>query len=934
MKKIFTQDKDLLVVNGKRTIKSFIKISGSKHAALHLTGIIPLLRGKIVIKDYPNISDTKKMLEIYSSMGMKVKWTKNGVEIENNDFFYNEELLYKAKELRSSVLLLGNLLILNKYVQLPKPGGDKINKTGSGKTRNLKEFISLLKLFNVDVAEDENFITAKIDGNLHGNFTIDLADKNIFDYASGNNRTALAIILAVGNVGTTIIKHPLKVAEIDSLIDLLKEIKVNISYDHEEDLITIVGNGPINLTKTHNATIIPDKCEIVFWIIYAHLVGKEVKIKFNSVFKKYNLDNFGPLFRVNETIFKKINIEIKQIGDNEFLINGKNKNLNPYQLILDHLETEYDGRVMDASPYYIPLFTQINGESSYLDDKFGSSRSEFVCEMNKLCAKASIDDNEVAHVFGKTKLDGLHKVLKADEIRGAGALLLSLLAIKKTNFLMGANSIYRGNNYISKLIANDVDIKFGYKAGRDELANLKLCDVREIVFIAERKFAAILKDDEIIIFTDVSFKEIFFASFLNKRRMGAQKLYTISENIEACSPERLRLLDNKDSVSVSSLSDHEKQKTFIVKVDKSKINKPADLDEFIGVNVGNEKFFASRCISPLKYSVFLNQIKKIIKNPDVKLAPLLVSIGITHGCNYSCSFCYAADMKNGKMIKRDKLLSLIEDFSDMGVKVLRYIGNGEASTHPSFIESLLLAKASGMGTFIITNGSMTQSYSRLFAACFDFIRVSLNTIDPDQYVKVHGVNSKMFDLVKQGLKNINDYKKSLNKRLITGISYVLDETNYKQIPEMVRISKKLGANFILLKENHFNKLSAEKMSEIKTVLKELLEKYSNGDFRFVPEIFKYNVDGLDPDYYKGSAGCLITNTRCIIDANGDVMSCGQRGKKCYAEWGNLNNQTFKSIIFGKIRTDADNRRAKQSKVCDLCLFKDTHLAIGKSLENL
>ncbi len=923
------KDSNILVIEPSKAKINTVQISGSKHSALQLLGALPIIKGDIEIADLPDIEDINNVLEIYKSFGISVTKRKNITTISTKKFVYDDSVIHLSTKLRSSILMLGSVLIRNKYISLPRPGGDQIEK---GKVRSTQEFITLLKLFGIDVKENKNKIIARITKHLNGNKIIDLADKKKFPHKSGSNRTALAIILATGNIGKTEIKNPLKAAEIDFLVDSLERMGVNIYLNKDNNTLVIYGNNLIKKEEKIRIVITPDKCEIIFWIIYACLLKKSINIKFNPYFKNYMVSNLGPLYSINETIFSKIGIKLTKKSENVFNIKP-NKTLKPYDLFISNPETEYDGKILDAAPYFITLFTQITGKSKYLDGKFGSTRVMYGYELNKLGSNFRINPNtDIATIKGKTKLDADFEWIRGEDIRGAGALLLALLKINKKNVLIGANHLERGNDYIDKLKVNGIKFRFGYSFTKDDLAYFSKYLVKQIRFIKDNEFGIELENGDCINIKEVTFNEVFFSLFLHPSRMGAQKIYSLSKLISKKPWNKINIKNKSSSEITLSVYLKNKCTNYTVLIDKEKINKQSDLKEFISIKIKGINYFATRCMTPLKYSIYLKQIKKIISNPNKKEVPLLITIGISHRCNFACSFCYAANNKNGTIISKEKLLSSIEEFSNLGIKVLRFCGNGEATIHPNFMEAILLAKASGMGTFIITNGSTLDVYPKLFNVCFDFLRVSMNTNDEKKYQELHKVDNKMLDRVKSGLTKVNGNKKILNKNIITGLTFVLDTYDYFEMEKMILIGKEFNVNFVFFKENDYNRIDQNKADEIRNILKNLSNIYETNNFKIVPEIFRYDFKELNPEYYNGEAGCLVTGTRCIVDANGDVMSCAQRGKKGYALWGNINNNSFKDIIFSKERIDADKQRAKQGKVCELCLFKDIHLALSKSLE--
>lgn len=88
------------------------------------------------------------------------------------------------------------------------------------------------------------------------------------------------------------------------------------------------------------------------------------------------------------------------------------------------------------------------------------------------------------------------------------------------------------------------------------------------------------------------------------------------------------------------------------------------------------------------------------------------------------------------------LQKFVLDMASFGVKSLRFYGEGENMLHPKFLEIIMLPKAVGLRTFLITNGTMLGSGYKTCTRCLDYLRVSFNALTPESYKRVHRIESK------------------------------------------------------------------------------------------------------------------------------------------------------------------------------------------------
>jgi len=429
-----------IVIDGGIPLIGQVEVSGSKHSILHILGALWLLDGDLVIRNVPNIWDVRYFLEIYKSLGMGYSLSSEGLKLEipSSSFVYTEEKMELASKIRSSILLLGSLLVRNGYVKFPAPTGDRIGN------RPFAEFFAVLEHFGVSYSMQNGSIGARLKDRLVGDRVIDL-------YSHGNNRTALAIILAAANSGRTILVNPLPQPEIVELCTFLDSFvcPVNVEFYLNGTIKVIIeSEGRVPVKCGGSFSVGPDKCELGFWIAVAAMTYGSIECQLQS--PAFSEELLGPLAGIRESLLNGFGIEASVISARSFRTDGQKSKLKPVNLIVPHNKELTTGLAIDVCPQFIPLMTLAPGKSHYRDCKYGGSRvTLFLNELRKLGMVVSLCGNTL-EIQGKNQLRGAS--VTGGDIRGAASLLIASLGAKGRSEVSGMFHVNRGyHDIVTKL---------------------------------------------------------------------------------------------------------------------------------------------------------------------------------------------------------------------------------------------------------------------------------------------------------------------------------------------------------------------------------------------------------------------------------------------------------------------------------------------------
>ena len=170
---------DVIVVEGGKSLFGEITVDTAKNAVLPIIAGCILTKKEVVLKNIPNISDINKMFEILSLMGADVKrdLRLKTASVKVEELTTVEIPSGLAKEIRSSIFMLGSLIARYKKARVTYPGGCDIG------SRPIDLHLSGLRDLGVKITEDYGYIecdaTAMHSGVVHLDFPSVGATENI-----------------------------------------------------------------------------------------------------------------------------------------------------------------------------------------------------------------------------------------------------------------------------------------------------------------------------------------------------------------------------------------------------------------------------------------------------------------------------------------------------------------------------------------------------------------------------------------------------------------------------------------------------------------------------------------------------------------------------------------------------------------------------------
>ena len=306
-------------------------------------------------------------------------------------------------------------------------------------------------------------------------------------------------------------------------------------------------------------------------------------------------------------------------------------------------------------------------------------------------------------------------------------------------------------------------------------------------------------------------------------------------------------------------------------------------------------------------------------NKGKKIAPLYIDMGITQTCNIRCQYCYYATPENRttKIITTENLKRFMKDCADIGVKGIGFLGDGEPGVHPGCYDAVITGAESGIDMCISTNGTvMPEKNFVKFLDSLTYIRFNISAANAKTYNKVMGTSPKMFDLVKKNILRCVEAKKKHKLKTTIGIQMVLVEDCSKDIVDYAKMGKELGIDYAMIKQcSEHGILKHDIIPEDYNIYEKLfLEAESYADENYSVYIKRTKMNNTVRKY-KSCFGC---NFLPQIDGAGDVYPCGNWFQSKDFHMGNINDQSFKDIVFSKRYAEVQKKVSQEVNVHKEC----------------
>ncbi len=293
---------------------------------------------------------------------------------------------------------------------------------------------------------------------------------------------------------------------------------------------------------------------------------------------------------------------------------------------------------------------------------------------------------------------------------------------------------------------------------------------------------------------------------------------------------------------------------------------------------------------------------EIIKNLEEgkHCQPVYIRIKPTNRCNHNCYYCHYKnsyldldDFDPTEEIPTNKMLEIVDDMAEMGVKAVTFSGGGEPLLYSGIEETMESVLEKGIDLSIITNGSLLNGRKAELLAQAKWVRISLESADDATYSRVRGIQEGSFTNL---CHNIEQFAKIKDKKCELGINLVVNNENYKEIRKIAELMKSLGVNHVKyapLISNNTEEYHREYKDEVIDTLQKLSVELNDENFKII-DLYTGDFENsviFERQYSK----CPLKEFICVIAANQKVYYCQD---KAYLDDGivcDLKNGSFKDL---------------------------------------
>jgi len=305
--------------------------------------------------------------------------------------------------------------------------------------------------------------------------------------------------------------------------------------------------------------------------------------------------------------------------------------------------------------------------------------------------------------------------------------------------------------------------------------------------------------------------------------------------------------------------------------------------------------------SNLKLFRHAEKLEALRRNEHV--APIYVRIKPTNICNHNCNYChYAAgqylnleNLERNDFIPLEKMLEIISDFSEIGVKAITFSGGGEPLAYRYIIEAMSGFLKNDIELSIITNGSLLNGERADLLKDAKWVRISLDAGTSETYSRIRNIPLNSFEEVCANIKKFSEIK---NKNCELGINFVITEENSSEVYKAGKLMKSLGVNHIKYAARITTdtiKYHALFKDSVVEQIHRLSDENESDSFRVVN---KYETDfDTCAIFQRQYNKCYMKDLVCVIAADSRIYYCHDKAYLTDGVVGDISKKSFKEVWF-------------------------------------
>lgn len=415
---------DVIVIEGNKTLKGTVKVSGAKNSALKLIAASILAEETCTIENVPEISDIRIMCKVLESLGASITKEDHKLIIDTTNINSVEASYFLVSQMRASIAVLGPLIARFGHAKVAMPGGCQIG------ARKIDMHLAGLTKMGVNFVNDHGYLDATTPNGLHGaNISLEFASVGA---------TENILMAAVKAEGTTTINNAAREPEIVDLCNMLNEMGADIQGGGTP-IITIKGVKELH-GCTH--TTVGDRIEAGTFLVGGALTGGPLTVE------GIDPNNLHTALRK----LKAMGIDVSKTENSITVSRDANKALHPIEIqTLPH-----PGFPTDLQAQFLLLACFAEGTSIVTENVF-ENRFMFAAEIMRMGADIELEEHH-AIINGPVELQGAP--VSSTDLRAGASLALAGIMAEGRTLVTKVSHIDRGYEYFcDKLASLGADVK-------------------------------------------------------------------------------------------------------------------------------------------------------------------------------------------------------------------------------------------------------------------------------------------------------------------------------------------------------------------------------------------------------------------------------------------------------------------------------------------
>jgi UDP-N-acetylglucosamine 1-carboxyvinyltransferase len=410
-----------LIVHGGSPLKGRIVPSANKNAVLPILCATLLTREPVRLHGVPEITDVKKILEVFRNLGSSVSVDfKSGVlDLHHLETHFDPAKDHLPEEMRSSIMLVPGLMA--------RFGAARIEDDVKGCTLGAREIdphVEVFQRFGASVDRAADGLVVKVEGQLRAN-------DHWTDYASVTTTENFVLCAALAH-GTSTLMNAASEPHVQEFCQFMQMLGAKLEGLGTSRLtihgVAALGGGEFTFAE--------DFHEIVTFLALGAITGGDVRVK-NSQPEQFPL--------IDRT-FAKFGVQIiHEDGWSRSVVDGKLKVKEPFtRNILQKVEAApWPYLPVDLLPIFVALGVKAEGSVMFWNKVYDGAMG-WTTELSKFGAHAFLSDPHRMVTFGGKTLSPA-EVESPYIIRVAIALLMVAASIPGKSVIRNATPVRRAH---------------------------------------------------------------------------------------------------------------------------------------------------------------------------------------------------------------------------------------------------------------------------------------------------------------------------------------------------------------------------------------------------------------------------------------------------------------------------------------------------------